>query len=387
MNYELNLLSKLVSFDTNSETRKDYLKCAEFIALEAKKLGLKAKIVNAKDSLDPRPSVIIKYDIGAEKTVLLAAHFDVVAPGDGWKTNPFKLIVKKGKAYGRGANDDKAAIASAFGALKELKQEKSAKRNVILLCSCDEEVGGELGVGFVCRKHKKDVMADSSFILDSSLEHINIGCSGRIEGTITLKGKQGHAGYPYRGPNIIHDAIPFLNELLEFKKIREKKRSFIGASKASPFRKVYGRFSITILNAGVKHNVIPGELKTGFDLRLIPEEKLSKAKKEFLLFYRKLVKKYKLKAKLSLKGKEGYFIEKNHPEVLRLKKITRKVFGRPLSLIGALGGNDGPKIQKAGIPVVCFTPGRDKNNVHGLNEFTPVKDLQLCKQIIKEMCK
>jgi acetylornithine deacetylase/succinyl-diaminopimelate desuccinylase-like protein len=57
--YEITLLKKLVSFNTNSQTKENYKQCAEFIAKECKRIGLKVKIINpkAKDG-KPRPNII-----------------------------------------------------------------------------------------------------------------------------------------------------------------------------------------------------------------------------------------------------------------------------------------------------------------------------------------
>jgi len=128
LEYEIDFLSKMVEIDTESVSKKGYDKCASVIVKEAERNSLDVEIVNgekgAKDGLS-RPNVIVTLDAGSDVTLLLESHFDVVPPGPNWTYPPFKLTVEDGKAYGRGAADNKSGIAAAIGAMRELKREKS----------------------------------------------------------------------------------------------------------------------------------------------------------------------------------------------------------------------------------------------------------------------
>ncbi len=241
MSYEVGLLSKLVAFDTDSEKKKNYLEISKFLAKEARKLGLKSSTINIKapDRL-PRPNIIVDFDAGKKSTVLLLAHYDIVPAGEGWKTNPFKLTRKGSQLYGRGSNDDKGAIAAAFAAMKELKgMRKKCKHNLRLVIACDEEVGGDYGIKKLTKLHRKLFKGNFALIMDSKLKYIGIGCSGVVMGYLTIYGKQGHAAYAYKTENVIHKSLHFLSELLEFKKIREKKISIVDAPPDAPKKKVF----------------------------------------------------------------------------------------------------------------------------------------------------
>jgi succinyl-diaminopimelate desuccinylase len=111
--------------------------------------------------------------------------------------------------------------------------------NIIFLASPDEEVGGELGLGFLINHAK--IRGDAVIVLDASPELASMGASGLLWGKVTVKGKQGHAGYPHLAENAIDKAIPFLQELSEYRKIRERIRSKIPSLPGSPH--VWGRFS------------------------------------------------------------------------------------------------------------------------------------------------
>lgn len=114
------------------------------------------------DDKKPRPNVVIDLDTGAEETILLAAHYDVVPAGTGWKLSPFKMEVVGDRAYGRGTSDDKGAIVAALCAMKEISQVKS-KVNLSFLVTPDEEVGGRLGLGYLV--NEIGITGDAAVIL------------------------------------------------------------------------------------------------------------------------------------------------------------------------------------------------------------------------------
>ena len=125
LNYEFDLLSKLVALNTDSTSKNEYDKCASLIVKEAEKSSLDVEIINgekgAKDGLS-RPNVIITLDSSSDITLLIGSHFDIVPPGSNWTYPPFKLTLEKGRIYGRGTADNKAGIAAALGAMKLLKK-------------------------------------------------------------------------------------------------------------------------------------------------------------------------------------------------------------------------------------------------------------------------
>lgn len=79
-----------------------------------------------------------------DKTIGILAHLDIVPAGDGWDTNPFEMVEKDGKLYGRGVSDDKGAAIASMYALKYLIDEKYPfTKKVRLILGCNEETGSE----------------------------------------------------------------------------------------------------------------------------------------------------------------------------------------------------------------------------------------------------
>ncbi|MEM2180510.1 MAG: ArgE/DapE family deacylase [Nitrososphaeria archaeon] len=383
LEYEINVLKKIVSYNTDSVTKTYYRECAEVIADEAEKIGLKAEIFDAKDKAKdhlPRPNVVATLDVGAPKTLLCIAHFDIVPAGNGWKYDPFTLTLENGKAYGRGAADDKSAIATLFGAARKVG--KSAKMNMKILATVDEEVGGELGLGYLI--NDIGIKGDEALIVDAGTEILSIGASGIVSGTITVRGIQGHAGYPHKALNALEGMCKLVVKLEEFKNFRENKLSKFDAPPGSYKPKVWGRFSVTMLEAGIKSNIIPGVATSTFDMRLIPEENEFKAREELEKFLSKVDlgdPRYKIELNINLSG-GNYYTDPSLPLVQNFKKAIENVTRKVIPVAAELGGNDGRYTSAKGIPTICYGPIRNDTNFHGVNEFVWLEDIRTVRDVI-----
>jgi succinyl-diaminopimelate desuccinylase len=381
---EIDFLSRLVEIDTDSNTKTGYLTCADVIKKEAESAGLRTEVCDSVEiapDKKPRPNVIVRLDVGAKETVLLATHYDVVAAGTGWRHDPFKLVIEGDRAFGRGAADDKSAIVCAMGALRELK-EMTPRVNTVLLVSPDEEVGGELGLGYAV--NHANVRGDAAIVLDASPAVVSIGASGILWGKVIVKGKQGHAGYPQLAQNAIDKAIPFLERLSKYSKIRERIRSKIQAPPGSLHKQIWGRFSLTMLSAGEKENIIPGECEARFDMRVCPDENYERAKRDFERYFKRLRSSQKVKATLEFtqQNPSNYFTDPKHPIVSRFSRAANDAFERNIPVAGELGGNDGHFFSKVGMPVVSFGTIRDDCRFHGVDEFVHLKDIELVKKTL-----
>ena len=383
LEYETNLLSKMVEIDTESVSKKGYDECASVIVEEAQRNSLDVEIINgekgAKDGLS-RPNVIVTLDAGSDVTLLLESHFDVVPPGPNWTYPPFKLTVEDGKAYGRGSADNKSGIAAAIGAMRQLKKEK-LDINLKLVAGVDEEVGGRYGVDYVLSDH--GLKGDAALIVDAGQERLYLGASGIIWGKITVEGKQGHAGYPFKAKNAIEEALKLLAALEPYKNTVEKKESTLHTPPEAPRKFVWGRYTVTMIKAGEKENVIPGTCEVRFDRRLLPEEPVDKAEKELRDFFQKAIEKTSCKASLEITNKQqGYHTPKDLVFVQTVSENIKKTLGQIVPFAAELGGNDGSFFAKNGIPVVCHGTIRSDTRFHGVDEFVYIEDIKNTRDLI-----
>ena len=105
-------------------------KALEWFVDKARSYGLKAENID-------NYCAYAEYGEGDECIGALA-HLDVVPAGNGWATDPFKMVEENGKVYGRGVGDDKGSVVVCLHALKELKDNKvKLKRRVRLIVGAD----------------------------------------------------------------------------------------------------------------------------------------------------------------------------------------------------------------------------------------------------------
>ena len=372
-----------MAINTESVPKKGYSECASIIVEEAENNSLTAEVVDgekgAKDGL-LRPNVIVTLDSGSDTTLLLESHFDVVPPGNGWKYPPFKLTVEDGKAYGRGTADNKAGIVAVMGALRQLRKEK-LDVNLKLVAGVDEEIGGKYGVDYVMSEF--GLKGDAALIVDAGPEGLFLGASGIIWGKMVVTGKQGHAGYPFKAKNAIDEALKLLAEFENYRQLVEKKESSLLAPPGAPRNLVWGRYSVTMIKAGEKENVIPGTCEVRFDRRLLPEEPIEQAEIELQTFFQKALEKTGCEASLELVNlQQGYHTPKDLTFVQTVSENIKKTTGQRLPFAAELGGNDGSFFAKNKIPVVCYGTIRADTRYHGVDEFVYLQDMKNTRDLI-----
>ncbi len=383
LDYEVSLLSKLVGINTESVSKNGYGECASVIVEEAKNNSLEWEVVDgekgAKDGLS-RPNVIVTLDSGSDTTLLLESHFDVVPPGTGWTVPPFKLTVENGKAYGRGTADNKSGIAAVMGALRQLRKEE-LDINLKLVAGVDEEIGGRYGVDYVLSDW--GLRGDAALVVDAGPENLFLGASGIIWGKIMVKGIQGHAGYPFKAKNAIDEAMKLLAEFEHYRKMVEEKESTLHAPPWALREFVWGRYSVTMIRAGEKENVIPGTCEVRFDRRLLPEESIEHAERELKDFFQKAIEKTEVEASLEITNKQqGYHTSEDSVFVQIVSENIKKTTGKSLPFAAELGGNDGSFFAKNGIPVVCYGTIRADTRYHGVDEFVYLQDMKNTRDLI-----
>ncbi len=390
-NYELSLLKKLVSINSQTGNIEGYREITNVIINEINSLGMEIRIYDgnneAKDGIY-RPNIVAHYNVGADKTLGLLTHFDTVPPGTSWHVDPFGAEIKEvdgeERVFGRGAADDKGCIVAALGALRRIiKKNIRSRWNITFMCVADEEIGGHYGAGYIARN--RFVSLDALIVLDSSSLGLVVGTSGIVHGVIKIKGKQGHAGYILGSQNALHRAVIFLREMLDFIDSRSLKISKLKNPGSMPIPNIWGRFSLTwIKTSNTTFNVIPGDVEVGFDMRLIPEEEPKDAVAELKAFFEMM--KYKTSiydVELDIiRTHAGYYTDEKHPFVRIARDALYEATGRTLPIIGMLGGNDGGWFRDYNIPIISFGVWDEKSNIHGEDESVSLRKIYELEEFI-----
>jgi succinyl-diaminopimelate desuccinylase len=376
LEYEYDLLYKLIAVDTDSTLRKNYDEITNLLLEEANTAGLTAeKIVDEKGI----PHVLISLPNAPQKTkkVIFLTHYDVVPAGEGWDFDPFKPFIKNGKIFGRGAADDKSSIAATLAAFKWAFEEKiPIKIDPVLVVAGGEETGE--GESFL-----KKIEGDLCIVLDSSCEGLSIGASGVARLNVKVFGKQTHSAYPFMGKNSIYEAskiISFIEKLA--KNMEENVLSRFYAS--THYERVPRRISVTKISSGVAANIIPAECNMLIDIRTIPEEKAEEVANEL----KKMIEDYAvskdIKIDIQLKSLMNGWYTKDQNLINKFKEILKEILGSEVKVVADLGGTDGVFLIDR-MPVIQFGTCRDENNIHGKNEFVYLEDVKKVKRFVKKV--
>ena len=183
-------------------------------------------------------------------TLLLNSHIDTVKPVSGWGRNPFEAIEEDDLLYGLGSNDAGASVVTLLHSFLLLK-EKEQPYNLIFLASCEEEVSGANGVELALRHLPPITFA---LVGEPTGMQPAISEKGLMVLDCTARGQSGHAARS-GGRNAIYEAM---QDIEWFKTYRFPKTSpLLGEVK----------MSVTMINAGTQHNVIPDECRFVVDVR------------------------------------------------------------------------------------------------------------------------
>lgn len=186
----------------------------------------------------------------SKPTILLNSHMDTVRPASGWTKDPFLPEVDDDTLYGLGSNDAGASLASLLHAFFILTSKNQAY-NLVFLASCEEEVSGNNGAELALQFLPAITFG---IVGEPTGMHPAIAEKGLLVLDCLSKGRSGHAARE-EGDNAIYKAIKDIEwfNSYQFSKVSEQ----LGAVK----------MSVTMINAGTQHNVVPDRCEFVVDVR------------------------------------------------------------------------------------------------------------------------
>ena len=307
-NEAVELLKKLIA--TPSVSREETA-AADILADFIENCGLPVKRIGN--------NILVCEELDAEKpTLLLNAHIDTVKPVSTWTRDPFTPVVEEDRLYGLGANDCGGGLVSLLQVYRILRGGTSQREqdgdtslrvpyNIVYLASCEEEVSGAGGFSLALPELPK---IDVAIVGEPTGMHPAIAEKGLMVIDGVAYGKSGHAARE-EGVNAIYEA---LDDLVWLRDYRFKKSSpLLGPTK----------MTVTVLNSGTQHNVVPDECRFVIDVRTNEYYQ-----NEYLFsFLQKHMKKCQLKAR-SFRLSSSH-IPIGHPLVMKSLQMGLVPFGSP----------------------------------------------------------
>ena len=239
----------------------------------------------------------------SKPAVLLNAHIDTVKPVTGWERDPFRPTEEEGRLYGLGSNDCGGGLVSLLQVFLKLRSERD---DLVFLASCEEEVSGKNGIESVIAEMPEIAYA---IVGEPTGMQPAIAEKGLMVVDAVAHGKAGHAARN-EGVNAIYIALDDIQKVrtMDF----PKKSGLLGKVKAT----------VTIINAGTQHNVIPDECRFTIDIR--SNEQYSN-EEIFAILQQEL--QSELKARSFRLNSSS--ISPEHPFVRRCVELGMRPFGSP----------------------------------------------------------
>ena len=237
----IGLLSQLIATPSTSRNEKD---AADIMEKTLRNYGFTPhREANNVWVIDPH------FD-EQKPTLLLNAHIDTVKPVDSWRRDPFAPTIEGDTLYGLGSNDCGGGLCSLLQTFRMLT-EKTQNYNLIYLASAEEEVSGKDGISRALPLLPK---IDLAIVGEPTGMNPAVAEKGLMVLDVIAHGKSGHAARN-EGVNAIYEALDDMRWIRDYK--FEKVSPFLGPTK----------MTLTVVNAGTQHNVIPDTCTMLVDIR------------------------------------------------------------------------------------------------------------------------
>ena len=326
------LLKKLIATPSVSRNEKD---AADIMEQTIRSYGFEPQCeANNLWIIDPH------YD-ESRPTLLLNAHIDTVKPVASWSRDPFSPDVEDGVLYGLGSNDCGGGLCSLLQIFRMLT-EKPQSYNLIYLASAEEEVSGKDGI---TRALPLLPHIDLAIVGEPTGMNPAVAEKGLMVLDVIAHGKSGHAARN-EGVNAIYEALDDMRWIRDYK--FEKVSEFLGPTK----------MTLTVVNAGTQHNVIPDKCTMLVDIRT-NEFYDNEEVYEFIRQHLKSeVKAHSFRLKSSR-------IDPEHPLIRKCVAMGMKPFGSPTLSDQAL----------MHFPSFKLGPGESSRS-HSANEFIRISEIR-----------
>ncbi|WP_192924902.1 M20/M25/M40 family metallo-hydrolase [Enterococcus faecalis] len=404
---KLKILKDMVSIDTQDKNESEI---ADYISTLFSKYDIQIEKVNVSDNRDN----LLAY-LGKGKKVLgVTGHMDVVSVGelDLWSHDPFDMVEKDGKLYGRGTSDMKSGLAALVIAMIELKEE-NVKLNgqVKLLATVDEEknetgakklveegfaddldaliVAEPSGVSKEALLQQKDNFEFSSSDLEKLLnnnktneQHFLIYAhNGSYDYKVTSIGKTAHSSMPHLGVNAIDNLMLYYNKQQEYFATSSKEKEDEVLGKIVPVN--------TIISGGEQINSVPSEAYLVGRIRTTPTQTGEMITKDLNKIIADLNTKEDVQLSLEVLNNQSPVKSDTNSEFIKLVKLLGSEYlEQEYPLMHVAGGTDAATFIKANPSLQVAVVGPGNNTSHMVDEFVDkdifLKSIDFYKAVMKE---
>ena len=418
------LLTELIAVDTSNPPGNEAA-AAQVAARWLREAGIESQLAEPTPG---RAHLLARLKgTGGGRPVLVLAHLDTVpARREEWASDPWTLTERDGFLYGRGVQDNKGMAAASVLALRRLERDGvKLKRDVVLVLSADEEVGGKAGIDWLLEHHPElreaELAINEGGLTELSADRgrvrfVNLQAAERVSRNVTLKatGPGGHSSVPPAAPNPMVrlaaavarvGALTFPTRLTPVTRLNVEGRvkvtegelgealKRLAASPDSPPQEAVDAIARmepalaavlrttcvpTVFNAGTRPNVIPATAEATINCRLLPDEDIQAFRTRLVA----AVDDPGIQVELEMKPLDSPASPVGDNAMFRaVKAAAAKVWPKaPVIPRQSTGTTESAMLRRAGIhaygiDLFALTP-EDARTAHAPNERVPVASLQ-----------
>jgi acetylornithine deacetylase/succinyl-diaminopimelate desuccinylase-like protein len=392
---------------------------AKYIAAIFQKEGISNEVIEMAPG---RSIVVARLQAGPlpdpSNALLLVAHQDTVGiDPKKWSMDPFAAVIRDGYLYGRGSIDDKAMLTANIAAMVELKRTNARlRRDVLFLATDDEEQGGADSIKITIQKYWDKIACAYALneggrviVKDGKVQYVGIQASEKVayNVTVTATGPSGHGSMPRPENAVVHLAaaiaklgayqvpaqpstitLRYFEQLAKIeddeiakwmRAIEQPERAdlaFKHLSEQSPMWNSMLRDTIapTMLQAGVRVNVIPSEATANLNVRMLPGHSID----ELIYQFVKIVNDPQIRFQLAPdSGENAPPSDITSPLYKTIERLAPQEFPGAITVpILGTGATDSASLRLHKVQAYGLEPfpmiESDSSRVHGDDERIPV---------------
>jgi len=373
------MIKALVAFDTTS--RESNLDMIRFVEDYLSEQGVGSTLVFNDD----RSKANLIASIGPDTSrggVVLSGHSDVVpVDGQNWSSNPFQVVERERRLYGRGTCDMKGFLAVALALVPEFQQCK-LQSPVHIVLTYDEETDCS-GAARLMQELPKTGLAPRAVIIGEPTEmRIANAHKGQCTLETVVVGREAHSSAPHLGVNAIEIAVRLIAYLTTMAEEIQSLPHFMDGA-TPPFSTI----NVGTINGGQQCNIVPAECRFEWEIRTVPGHDVDDIVTRFNAYADDLVREFRNKfpesaISTTMTSANAPFVpQDDSPAETLVKSLAGTNEASAISF-----GTEAPCYQRAGMSVVVFGPG-SIDQAHKPDEYIELDQLDACVRFMRRLMK
>lgn len=373
----VDVLRALVAFPTVSADSN--LELIDFVGAHLERLGARVRITH--DGAHRKANIFATLGPEGSGGIVLSGHTDVVpVEGQTWSSDPFTLVERDGRLYGRGSCDMKGFIAAALALAPT--SGPLLTRPLHFAFTYDEEVGCLGAQVMLADLAEQGIRPSICIVGEPTGMRIIEGHKGCCEYTTTFTGAEGHASRPELGVNAIEYAVRYIARLIEIGDALKAR-----APQGSAFVPPWSTVQVGRIAGGVARNTIAGTCAVEWEMRPVNDDDFrfamtaigDYAERELLPAMRRGAPTADIVTEII--GEVAGLMPMQHNEA---EALVRALTGdrQPAQLVSF--GTEAGLFQKHGVSTVICGPGSIEQ-AHKPDEYLEIAQLDACLDMVERL--